>query len=114
VWIILQFRDVIELVELRFEVLGGQLPLYEIVMLDVEAEAAPAAGKSNSKAASQLNLARAFLRNNVTEKAATILRSIISVYPGTLEAEEAQEELDNIEQASKEQTQPPAVAPGSR
>jgi hypothetical protein len=114
VWIILQLRDMIELVELRFDVLAERLPLCEIVMLGVEAKTAPPGGKSDSRAASQLNLARAFLRNGLTEKATTILRSIVSDYPGTTEAEQAQKELDNIKQAPKEETQPPAAGPESQ
>ena len=107
----LRFRDVVELVELRFDVLAGRLPLYEIVMLDVEGKTPPAEGKSDSRAAGQLNLARAFLRNGLTEKAATILRSILSDYPGTPEAEQAQQELDNIEQISEEKPQAPRAPP---
>jgi hypothetical protein len=116
VWIELQFRDVIELVELRFDVLAGYLPLNEIVMLDVVPGILPRGTPlpglpSDPKAARQLIMARLLLRNGLTEKATSSLRSILSDYPGTDEAEQAQKELDNIERASKEQTQTPAPTP---
>jgi hypothetical protein len=70
--------------------------------IPVDAKTVPQDSNSKSKAAGQLNLARAFLRNGLTEKASTILRSILSEFPGTPEAEQAQKELNDIEQASKD------------
>ena len=77
--------------------------------IPAEVKAVPADSNSNRKAAGQLNLARAFLRNGLTEKATAILRSILSDYPGTTEAQQAQGQLDNIEQASRGGAQPPAL-----
>jgi hypothetical protein len=82
--------------------------------IPVEAKTVRPDSIPNSKAAGQLNLARTFLRNGLIEKAATILRSILSEYPGTPEAEQAQKELDNLEQASKDQEQPSALVPKSQ
>jgi ATP-dependent protease ClpP protease subunit len=50
------------------------------------------------KASSDLNLAHTFRRNGLNEKAQALLKSIIAAYPGTPQAEEARQELQEIEE----------------
>jgi ATP-dependent protease ClpP protease subunit len=54
--------------------------------------------EDTQKAKSDLNLAHAFRRNGLNEKAQALLKSIIAAYPGTPEAEKAQQELQEIEE----------------